>query len=109
MKADLREYHPNGFIKRSITFYSNDEKYCERFYDEKGKLHNINAPALQYWYDNGFKGHEAYIVNDTHNNINNPAVIASIYVGKITWKSYYINDNNFDNKLTWLNKIKNIL
>jgi hypothetical protein len=108
MKAGLREYHPNGFIKRSITFYSNDEKYCERFYDEKGKLHNINAPALQYWYDNGFKGYEAYIVNDTHNNINNPTDIWFHDNGKIETKYYNINDGNFRDKLQWMNKIKNL-
>jgi hypothetical protein len=109
MKIDIREHHPSGRPKHKIQFYDNGYKENERFFDENGYLHNINAPANQYWYDNGFKHYVAYLINGSFHNISNPTRIEYSKVGKITGKESCIIDKYFDqNKLNWQNCIKNI-
>jgi len=97
MREDKIEYYPNG------------RKEHECFYNENGKLHRINKPACQYWNENGSKDYEAYLINGCWHNICNPARIwYGEFDGKIMDKEYYINDDNYDNKLIWQNRIKNI-
>jgi len=107
MKENKIEYYPNGRIKHKIAFHDNGRKYHESFRDENGNIHRINKPAYQSWYDNGIKGYDAYYINGRFHNIGNPSRIWYFQNAKICWKNYYINEN-CDNKLTWMNIIKNI-
>jgi antitoxin component YwqK of YwqJK toxin-antitoxin module len=107
MKDTKIEYHPNGRIKHEIKFHFNERKSYESFYDENGKLHRINAPAVQYWNANGSKEYVAYFINGCWHNICNPTRIGYTEVRKIQGKRYSINDND-NNKLNWMNQIKNI-
>jgi antitoxin component YwqK of YwqJK toxin-antitoxin module len=107
MKVDIKEYYPNGELKHKIEFHPNNREYRECFYNEKGTLHRINAPAKQYWYDNGFKRYESYFIKGSYHNICNPSRIWYFEFSKIRWKYYHINDNG-DNKLNWMNCIKKI-
>jgi antitoxin component YwqK of YwqJK toxin-antitoxin module len=108
MKTSLREYYPNGLTKHNIDFHPNGCKKYERFFNEKGFYHRINAPAYQQWFDNGRKYYEGYLINGQRNNICGPCRFwYSRIDGKITEKAYYINDNYFI-KLNWANQIKKI-
>jgi hypothetical protein len=103
----MKEYYPNGIIKHDIKFYLNGNKNYEYFYNENGNTHRINKPAVQYCHDNGRKSYETYNINGKWHNICNPARIGYSHSGKIRGKRYSINDND-NNKLQWLNQIKNI-
>ena len=109
MKEDLIEYHPNGKIKHEISFWGNGQKYHEQFYDKRGNFHRKQGlPACQLWYSNERKSYASYGINGRYHNICNPARIWYFEFSKIWEKHYYINDNQFNNKLNWQNMIKNI-
>jgi hypothetical protein len=107
MKENILEYHRNKRIKHIVVFHDNDRKEHEYFYNEKEILHRINKPAIQSWYGSGCKSYESYYKNGKWHNISNPSRIEYTYDGKINWKSYYINGDG-NNKLNWMNLIKNI-
>jgi hypothetical protein len=110
MKEDICEYYPNKQLKHKIGFHDNGCIWHEQYYDQNGEYHRNNCylPDYQQWYDNGYLYRLTFYIHGDQHNICNPADIWYNENGKIDAKNYYICDNDCDNKLTWLNLIKNI-
>ena len=109
MKAeDIIEYHPNGYKKHKIIFYSNGNKLYEQFYDQQEKYHREQGlPDYQKWHNNGITYYLTYYVHGKRHNIHNPCIIEFGENGKIVVK-YYALDNFSGIKLFWINSIKNV-
>jgi hypothetical protein len=110
MKDTKIEYHPNKQLKHRIVYHPNGRKYREQYYGLDGKYHRDNSclPDYHSWYPTGITYHKTYCTHGNYHNICNPADIWFFQNGKIRGKYYNINGKLFDNKLTWMNLIKNI-
>jgi antitoxin component YwqK of YwqJK toxin-antitoxin module len=107
MKENIIECYPNGEVKHKIKFYDNGRIWRKQYYDQNGEDHREDyLPDFYSWDPNGYTALITYYIHGGPHNINNPSCI-SFDNGKIMDKRYSINDND-NNKLQWLNQIKNI-
>ena len=60
--------------------------------NSKGQFHCENGPAVIYYYENGNKKYEAFILNHQFHRIDGPACINYFENGNKKFEEYYLNN-----------------